>query len=65
MSAKIQVIFYSMYGHIYQLAEAVTAGTREAGAERVKNRASAGRPALQARREVPLRLSDRPCRALR
>jgi hypothetical protein len=28
----IQVIFYSMYGHIYQLAEAVTAGTREAGA---------------------------------
>ena len=48
MSAKIQIIFYSMYGHIYQLAEPVTAGTREAGAERVKNRASAGRPALQA-----------------
>jgi NAD(P)H dehydrogenase (quinone) len=33
MSAKIQVIFYSMYGHIHQLAEAVTAGAREAGAE--------------------------------
>jgi NAD(P)H dehydrogenase (quinone) len=26
---KIQVIFYSMYGHIYQLAEAVAAGVRE------------------------------------
>jgi NAD(P)H:quinone oxidoreductase type IV len=33
MSAKIQVIFYSMYGHIYQLAEAVTAGARGIGAE--------------------------------
>ena len=27
--AKIQVVFYSMYGHIYQLAEAVAAGARE------------------------------------
>jgi NAD(P)H dehydrogenase (quinone) len=33
MSAKVQVIFYSMYGHIHQMAEAVTAGAREAGAE--------------------------------
>jgi NAD(P)H dehydrogenase (quinone) len=34
MSAKIQVVFYSMYGHIYRLAEAVAAGAREAaGAE--------------------------------
>jgi NAD(P)H:quinone oxidoreductase type IV len=33
MSAKVQVIFYSMYGHIYQLAEAVTAGARETGAD--------------------------------
>lgn len=34
MSAKIQVIFYSMYGHIYQMAEAVAAGAKEvAGAE--------------------------------
>ena len=31
MAAIIQVIFYSMYGHIYQMAEAVAAGTREAG----------------------------------
>ena len=26
---KIQIIFYSMYGHIYKLAEAVAAGARE------------------------------------
>jgi NAD(P)H dehydrogenase (quinone) len=31
VAARIQVIFYSMYGHIYQMAEAVAAGTREAG----------------------------------
>jgi NAD(P)H dehydrogenase (quinone) len=31
---KVQVVFYSMYGHIYRLAEAVVAGAREvAGAE--------------------------------
>lgn len=31
---KIQVVFYSMYGHIYQMAEAVAAGAREVdGAE--------------------------------
>jgi NAD(P)H dehydrogenase (quinone) len=31
---RIQVIFYSMYGHVYQLAEAVAAGAREVkGAE--------------------------------
>ncbi len=31
---KIQVVFYSMYGHVYQLAEAVGQGAREAaGAE--------------------------------
>jgi NAD(P)H dehydrogenase (quinone) len=34
MATKIQVIFYSMYGHIYRMAEAVAAGAREiAGAE--------------------------------
>jgi NAD(P)H:quinone oxidoreductase type IV len=33
MSAKIQVVFYSMYGHIYKMAEAVAAGVREGGAE--------------------------------
>jgi len=27
--AKVQVVFYSMYGHIYQMAEAVAAGARE------------------------------------
>lgn len=26
---KIQVVFYSMYGHIYRLAEAIAAGARE------------------------------------
>lgn len=34
MSAKIQVIFYSMYAHVYQMAEAVASGAKEvAGAE--------------------------------
>ncbi len=32
--AKIQVVFYSMYGHIFQMAEAVSEGAREvAGTE--------------------------------
>lgn len=35
MSARIQIIFYSMYGHIYRMAEAVAAGAREAGAAEV------------------------------
>lgn len=29
MTTKIQVVFYSMYGHIYKMAEAVAAGARE------------------------------------
>ncbi len=29
MATKIQVVFYSMYGHIYRMAEAVAAGARE------------------------------------
>jgi NAD(P)H dehydrogenase (quinone) len=34
MSLKVQVIFYSMYGHIYRMAEAVATGAREVqGAE--------------------------------
>lgn len=34
MSVKIQVVFYSMYGHIYKMAEAIAAGAREVeGAE--------------------------------
>jgi len=32
MSAKVQVIFHSMYGHVYRLAEAVAEGVREKGA---------------------------------
>jgi len=35
MSARIQIVFYSMYGHVYQMAEAVAAGAREAGARKV------------------------------
>jgi NAD(P)H dehydrogenase (quinone) len=33
MSAKIKVIFHSLYGHIYHMAEAVAAGARETGAD--------------------------------
>lgn len=34
MTTKVHVIFYSMYGHIYQMAEAVASGAREVdGAE--------------------------------
>ena len=34
MAVKVQVVFYSMYGHIYRMAEAVAEGAREvAGAE--------------------------------
>ena len=29
MTTKIQVVFYSMYGHIYKMAEAIAAGARE------------------------------------
>ncbi len=29
MATKVQVVFYSMYGHIYKMAEAVSAGARE------------------------------------
>lgn len=29
MATKIQIVFYSMYGHLYQMAEAVAAGARE------------------------------------
>jgi NAD(P)H:quinone oxidoreductase type IV len=33
MDAKVQVIFYSMYGHVYKMAEAVAAGARDAHAD--------------------------------
>lgn len=29
MTTKVQIVFYSMYGHIYTMAEAVAAGARE------------------------------------
>ena len=29
MKTKVQVVFYSMYGHIYRMAEAVATGSRE------------------------------------
>ena len=29
MAAKVQIVFYSTYGHIYQLAEAIAEGARE------------------------------------
>lgn len=29
MSTKIKVVFHSLYGHVYQLAEAIAAGARE------------------------------------
>jgi NAD(P)H:quinone oxidoreductase type IV len=35
MPVKIQVIFYSMYGQVYQMAEAVAAGAREIGGTEV------------------------------
>jgi NAD(P)H:quinone oxidoreductase type IV len=35
MTAKIQVVFYSMYGHVYRMAEAVAEGAREAGSTEV------------------------------
>src|SRR5687767_16031781 len=34
MPVKVQVIFYSLYGHVYRMAEAVAEGARQvAGAE--------------------------------
>ncbi|OJW08791.1 MAG: NAD(P)H:quinone oxidoreductase, type IV [Planctomycetales bacterium 71-10] len=33
MAAKVQVVFYSLYTHVYQLAEAVVEGAKGAGAE--------------------------------
>src|SRR5947208_563222 len=29
MSVKVQVVFYSMYGHVYMMAETVVAGARQ------------------------------------
>ncbi|HXF65502.1 MAG TPA: NAD(P)H:quinone oxidoreductase [Burkholderiales bacterium] len=36
MPTRIQVVFYSMYGHVYKLAEAVAAGAREVPDTEVK-----------------------------
>ena len=32
MGVKVRIVFHSLYGHVYQLAEAVAEGAREAGA---------------------------------
>ena len=29
MTVRVQIIFYSMYGHVYRMAEAVAQGVRE------------------------------------
>lgn len=36
MSAKIYVVFYSTYGHVYKMAEAVAAGAREVHGAEIK-----------------------------
>jgi NAD(P)H dehydrogenase (quinone) len=33
MAAKVQIVFYSLWGHIWKMAEAVAEGARSAGAE--------------------------------
>ena len=33
MAAKIQIVFYSMYGHVWRLAEAIAQGAKEAGGD--------------------------------
>jgi NAD(P)H dehydrogenase (quinone) len=33
MPVKVQVVFYSLYGHVWRLAEAVADGARQAGAQ--------------------------------
>ena len=29
MASRIQVVFYSMYGHVHRIAEAIAAGARD------------------------------------
>ncbi len=36
MSTKVHIVFYSMYGHVYKLAEAVAEGVREVEGAQVK-----------------------------
>ncbi|MBP7831240.1 MAG: NAD(P)H:quinone oxidoreductase [Kiritimatiellae bacterium] len=36
MSAKVYVVFYSTYGHVYKMAEAVAAGAKEVSGAEVK-----------------------------
>lgn len=33
MSVKVQIVFYSTYGHVYRLAEAIAEGVRQEGGE--------------------------------
>ena len=70
MSVNVHVVFYSMYGHIYQMAEAVAEGAREvAGAEVGAvpgGRAGPRRGAGTHRREAgPGRVRPRPGRHAR
>ncbi len=48
--AKVLVLYYSSYGHIEQMAEAVAAGVREAGSEAVVKRIPETVPAEVARK---------------
>mmetsp|Transcript_22962 Transcript_22962/g.39393 ORF Transcript_22962/g.39393 Transcript_22962/m.39393 type:complete len:205 (+) Transcript_22962:134-748(+) len=45
MPAKVLILFYSTYGHVYQLAKAVAEGVKEAGAEAVIKRVPETLPA--------------------
>ena len=36
MSTKIQIVFYSMYGHVHRLAEEIAAGAREVSGTEVE-----------------------------
>ena len=36
MSVKVQVVFYSLYGHIYRMAEAVAEGARQVSGAQVE-----------------------------
>jgi NAD(P)H dehydrogenase (quinone) len=37
MSIKVQVIFYSMYGHVHRMAEAIVEGAKQVRAQRSRS----------------------------
>ena len=67
MSVKVQVIFYSMYGHIYKMAQAVAEGAKQVpGAEvsiyqvaETTSRRSAGKNGRQGRHASFAQCADR------